>query len=347
MSVILEWADAETRNSFVGTASMAPFRRRSAFTLVELLVVIAIIALLVGLLLPAVQAAREAARSFSCRNNLKQISLALHSYESAHRKFPPGRGMPLPRTFSVFTYLLPFLEQTALHSQIDFEQPPTDFVFESQSYTGNANRIPAKSRLNFLVCPSNGREGQVPGVIDKATDYLGNAGSGLIRLGLLQGADGILYENSATRFADIVDGASHTAVFGERWNGPGTANLQLANYDEEAIQWLRAGFDPTYTYCYVNSNGNEIIFHTGDRGGRWMQGDYFNSLYNHYFVPGEMRACVNSTGTKGMLVLYSRHPGGPHVSYGDGHVSSVSRDIDSVTWRALGSRNGGEVASPP
>jgi prepilin-type N-terminal cleavage/methylation domain-containing protein len=273
-------------------------RQRTGFTLVELLVVIAIIALLVGLLLPAIQSAREAARSFACRNNLKQISLALHSYESAHRKFPPGRGMPVPRTFATYAYLLPFLEQSALHAQIDFLQPPTDFVFETQSFTGTANRTAAKARMNFLVCPSNGRDGQVPGVIDKATDYVGNAGTGVLNLGLLQGADGVLYENSATRFADIIDGTSQTAVFGERWNGPGQNNLQFGAFDVEAIEWLEAGFDPTYAYCYVSSNGNAIVYSTGERGGRWMQGDYFNTLYNHYLVPGEKTACVNSTARR-------------------------------------------------
>jgi prepilin-type N-terminal cleavage/methylation domain-containing protein/prepilin-type processing-associated H-X9-DG protein len=332
--------------AFPWRANMFPARQRSGFTLVELLVVITIIGLLVGLLLPAVQAAREAARSFSCRNNLKQLSLALHSYESAHRKFPPGRGMPLPRTFSTYAYLLPFIEQTALHGQINFLQPPTDFVFESQSFTGATNQVAAKTRMNFLVCPSNGRDGQVPGVIDKATDYLGNAGTGLVNLGQLQGADGVLYENSATRFADITDGTSQTAVFGERWNGPGQNNVQSGIYDREAIEWLKQGHDPTYAICYVNSNG-PIVFHTGERGGRWMQGDYFNTLYNHFLVPGEKTACVNSTGTKGMLVLYSRHPGGPHVSYCDGHVSNINSDIDSVTWRALGSRGGGEPISAP
>ena len=320
--------------------------RRSGFTLVELLVVIAIIAILVGLLLPAIQAAREAARSFTCRNNLKQITLAMHSYESAHRKFPPGRGMPVPRNFSTYTYLLPFIEQTALHSQIDFLQPPTDFTFDAQSFSGTANRVAAKTRMSFLICPSNGRDGQVPDVIDRATDYVGNAGSGLINLGLLQGADGVLYENSATRIGDIIDGTTQTAMFGERWNGPGQNNVPFGNYDPEAIQWLKTGSEPTFTTCYVNSI-NPIIFFTGQRGGRWMQGDYFNTLYNHYLVPGEKVACVNSTGTKGMLVLFSRHPGGSNISYCDGHVSNVANGIDAITWRALGSRFGGEVISPP
>lgn len=326
---------------------MIPSVRRTAFTLVELLVVIAIIGVLIGLLLPAIQAAREAARSLSCRNNFRQISLAVHSYESAFRKFPPGRGMPVPRNFSTFTFLLPFIEQTALHAQIDFMQPPTDFTYETQTYSGDANRGPSKTRMNFLVCPSNGRDGQVPNVIDKATDYVGNAGSGLVNNGYLKGADGVLYENSATRFADIVDGTAQTALFGERWNGPGTTNgLARGIYDLQAIHWLITGFEPSYSNCYLVDVG-QYSFTCVDRGARWMQGDYFNTLYNHYHVPDEMNACLNSTGTKGMMVLYSRHPGGPFVSYCDGHVNNVSRDIDTATWRALGSRSGGEVVLAP
>lgn len=326
---------------------MTAIRSQKAFTLVELLVVLAIIALLVGLLLPAVQAAREAARSFTCRNNLKQTTLALLSYESAHRKFPPGRGMPVPRNFSTFTYILPFIEQTTTYNQIDYLQPPTDFQFDSLSFSGTANRLAAKTRMSFLVCPSNGRDGQVPNVIDKATDYVGNAGSGLLNLGSLRGADGVLFENSATRFADIFDGTSQTAIFGERWNGPGQKNVTFGNFDPEGIEWLRTGSEPTYTNCYVNSNMQPIIFYTGERGGRWMQGDYFNTLYNHYHAPGKMYACVNSTGTKGMLVLYSRHPGGPHVAYCDGHVDNVSNGIDETVWHAWGSRAGAEIVSAP
>ena len=129
-------------------------RHRRAFTLVELLVVIAIIGVLVGLLLPAVQAARETARATSCRNNLKQLGLALHNYESAHRRFPPGRGSPLPRAFSTFAYLLPQLEQSPLHSKIDFGKAPVDFNVGSTVHDGLVNRPVAIVALPVFNCPS-------------------------------------------------------------------------------------------------------------------------------------------------------------------------------------------------
>lgn len=167
------------------------FAYRRAFTLIELLVVISIIGVLVALLLPAVQAAREAARAISCRNNLKQLGLALLNYESTHRRFPPGRGSPLPRAFSTFAYLLPQLEQGPLHSKIDFGQAPVEFSVGATLYDGSPNRPVASVALPVLNCPSDIYGMRVPSLDFGASNYAGNVGTGLKDLGSLVNADGV------------------------------------------------------------------------------------------------------------------------------------------------------------
>src|SRR3954471_16543891 len=138
--------------------------RRRGFTLIELLVVIAIIAVLAGLLLPAVQKVREAAARTACANNLKQIGLALHHHHDAYRRFPPGRGAPLPVVFSAHAYLLPFLEQEGLKNRIDFSAPPTTFsVAGGPTYDGSANFPAATAVVKTFLCPSDPAGVRVPG----------------------------------------------------------------------------------------------------------------------------------------------------------------------------------------
>src|SRR5690606_12151353 len=136
---------------------------RRAFTLIELLVAIAIIAILVALLLPAVQSAREAARRMSCGNNLKQIGLALHSYHSSHSRFPPGRGNPLPGLFSAQAFLLPYLEQGNLENLIDYNSAPTTFSIPGTTYDGSPNLPAARTVVTVYQCPSDPAGGRVAG----------------------------------------------------------------------------------------------------------------------------------------------------------------------------------------
>ncbi|QDV27907.1 DUF1559 domain-containing protein [Aureliella helgolandensis] len=184
--------------------------RKSAFTLVELLVVIAIIGILVGLLLPAVQAAREAARKASCKNNLRQIGIALHQYHDAHQSLPTGciewrayRAPPTRRQFAWSALLLPFLEQSNLHQQIDFNVP----------YDAPANAPAAATRLQVFECPTAPNRQ----LLRAQTDYAGLYGE-IINDRISD--DGIFLYDQRIAFRDIRDGLSNTLAVSEDVGGP-------------------------------------------------------------------------------------------------------------------------------
>lgn len=185
-------------------------RHRIAFTLVELLVVIAIIAVLVGLLLPAVQAAREAARKAQCKNNLRQIGIALHNYHDTHSSLPTGciewrswNAPPTHRQFAWSALLLPFLEQRNLHTEIDFGVP----------FDAPANAVPAAVRLAVFECPTAEQRKLIRG----QTDYGGLYGESINDR---DAGDGIFLYDRRIRFANITDGLSNTLAVSEDVGGP-------------------------------------------------------------------------------------------------------------------------------
>lgn len=307
---------------------------RRAFTLLELLVVTAIVAVLTGLLLPAVQRVREAAARVSCQNNLKQLGLALHNHHAALGRLPPGRGTPTPRIFSAHAHLLPHLEQDALGQTIDYAQPPATFTVPPATvYDGAANFPAAATVMKVFVCPSDPAGGRVTGSPYGATNYAANAGSGTVRSGHLLDSDGVFFLGSAVRLTDIPDGTSNTAAFGERpLGGDDPARVMIE---------LTGGTDPTPAAC-----GSPAAPRNAERGAKWIVGNYGNTLYNHADPPNPPAPdCTNATQQKGRMAARSRHPGGVNILFCDGGVRFVRDGIDTATWQAIGTRAGGEAAA--
>ena len=298
-------------------------RRTLGFTLIELLVVIAIIAILIALLLPAVQQAREAARRSACKNNLKQLALALHNYESTFRLLPPGylhKGDPAgtPANYMGFawgTMLLPQLEQNNVYDQFDFHRPVFDAV----------NLTPRERQLNVFLCPSDPySEGNFVVRDDTVTpieryaaaSYAANWGPSTATVNLddtpLQ-SDGVFYRNSDTRFRDVTDGLSNTLFLGERTNGPINGSTTAGGHAFFENAWSAAVREVT---DLADDHGHMVLFETQFRPNQ---------------VGGDDKG------------LSAPHEGICQFAMGDGSVRAISENIDAGVYNSLGTRSGGEV----
>lgn len=346
---------------------------RVAFTLVELLVVIAIIGVLVGLLLPAVQSAREAARRMQCGNNLKQITLAMHNYESAHRKLPANytNGAGISGNFSVFAQMAPFYEQAMVQDMIRFERPlhvgccPGTLVAPHD--TAARTVIPTLScpgedyDRTFFVTSLSGRGPTQPYA---GTNYAMNAGTGVGTLyDTRVPTDGVVWINADVGFEAIPDGLSNTAAFSEHLLGlleqspsePVNDALRQRTMFDVRCDFISRQVPPTapgMTGYVLPDDPNELepytrassLFRgwTGQRGAGWINGREYWTGYTHYHPPQSRIPDVQSCGW-GVFGTRSNHPGGVHVARCDGSVGFVTESIDLETWRAFGTRNGHEV----
>jgi prepilin-type N-terminal cleavage/methylation domain-containing protein len=296
--------------------------KHRGFTLVELLVVIAIIGVLIALLLPAVQAARESARRTQCKNHLKQMGLALHNFHDTNHRFPPARD-PWPTPFSTQARLLPFLEQMNLQELIDFTQPTS---------TG-ANATAAAMAIALFQCPSDPARGRVPGSTFGGTNYVANVGTGANNGDYVTG-DGVFLLNRPVGFRDILDGSTNTAAFSESILGDGQATPLEPQL--QAVQ-LSGG---TPTAPGVCGSGPW----TGMRGDRWINGGYLATTYNHFFPPNSTSwDCLNTSNNFGLKGARSYHPGGVQLLRCDGSVHFVIDTIAISVWKAIATRAGGEV----
>jgi prepilin-type N-terminal cleavage/methylation domain-containing protein/prepilin-type processing-associated H-X9-DG protein len=301
---------------------------RNAFTLVELLVVIAIIGVLVALLLPAIQAAREAGRRASCLNNLKQVGLAMQNYHSAYNRFPVARN-PWPLVHSSLARLLPFCEQANVHNLVDY----------TQNLNAAANVSASQQVIPMFVCPSDGAGGRVPGRVDAGSNYVANNGSGTIGYGLIGSGDGV-FTQANQGFRTVTDGSSNTAAFSESILGNGVVPASLAEANPRyVVLEVSGGTDPTPALC----DGGSGVW-SGARGAKWIDGHYGNTLYNHYYTTNPTTwDCGNGSHNKGLSTARSFHPGGVNVLSCDGSVRFTASTINLAAWRAAGTRDGGEV----
>jgi prepilin-type N-terminal cleavage/methylation domain-containing protein/prepilin-type processing-associated H-X9-DG protein len=333
---------------------------RRAFTLIELLVVIAIIGVLIALLLPAVQAAREAARRAQCTNNLKQIGLALANYESANgalpmtwiRVFnpPTSTNQIFNSEFSVTARISPFLELGPMYNAINF----------SLTYDNAANTTIITLTIAMLRCPSEVQPTALPdshGLIEGTTNYADVRGDWYVwwRTGPLNRA--AFSQNFSKRLADFTDGLSNSMVFAETQ----VSHYQMRKCTNDGGMTPTSFPDPAHSPALIVSMVPSCTVFAATGHQKWAHGKLINGgvttaltpntkvfLPSYPFVPFDMSTNdedENQRPTFAAITADSYHPGGVNVLLGDGSVRFIKDSINGLSWRALGTIAGGEVIS--
>lgn len=298
----------------------------AGLTLVEVLVVLAILGVLVALILPAVQAAREAARRAQCLNNLKQIGLALQNYDAAFGRLPPGYG---PNGFSFQARILRFLEQPAVFNAMNFEQRTT----------ADANETATRTSVAIFFCPSDAG----PSRGGPWNNYAGNSGSGVQQFG----HNGVFTGMPGVAIAEILDGTTFTVAVAEWVLGPlgAVKDPNGSVFDVEGLS-KPSQFEAFAQACQGLDTATARLKYN-EKGDEWPTGGHGFTLYNHVLGINSHTCSNYGTFPNGAWSAGSRHPGGAHALFGDGHVKFVQESLGLATWRALGTRAGGESASLP
>jgi prepilin-type N-terminal cleavage/methylation domain-containing protein/prepilin-type processing-associated H-X9-DG protein len=336
---------------------MLPNRR--GFTLIELLVVIAIIAVLIGLLLPAVQAAREAARRMQCTNNLKQVGLAMHNYHSAFDSFPPTGGIDVngntvgggrvPQTASVHMRLLNYLEHIDVYNAYNFKLGD---VLNNSAVSAQTTVM--STNIAGYLCPSDANPGTVGtlagGYSSQVTNinYAINAGNNRQNVGgpvngISWWLGGSAIYGRLTTLAAITDGTSNTAGLSEWVKGKSGAMSPGHNLVYAIGSLVNGGGQADYSACVASTTPL-----WDNKGEYWtLQDTGRGGPYYHVMTPNKPACSVSqSFGTVDSFIgASSMHPGGVNVVMMDGSVRFLKDSVNLATWLALGSRAGGEVVS--
>ncbi|MEQ1902609.1 MAG: DUF1559 domain-containing protein [Pirellulaceae bacterium] len=335
--------------------------RRKAFTLTELLVVIAIIGILIGMLLPAVQAVRESARRTSCKNNLRQISVAILNYESARQHFPKsyaamaGVSTPVVEQWSFRARILQYLEATNLHDLVDFSVP-----YNSQLHVAATRVAPflCPSEINDVVrVNSSGIERDYPAnySANMGTWKIWNPNDGTV-------GDGAFHVNSKYSTAHFRDGMSNTLMLAEV--KAYTPYLRNSNEDPGSIPPTSRSFAETFTAAPGDINmGANLMQNSGQT--EWADGLCHQSGFTTTFTPNTVVPYVHNgigfdidyvsyrEGTHVARVAYgaitsrSYHSGLVNIGLMDGSVHTLGENVDHRIWRSMGTRSGGELDGLP
>jgi prepilin-type N-terminal cleavage/methylation domain-containing protein/prepilin-type processing-associated H-X9-DG protein len=301
--------------------------KRRALTLLELLATVAIVGILIALLLPAVQGAREAGRRTQCSSNIRQVAMALHSYESAHGVLPNTA----PNNYSFHVVLLPYLEQKALYEAFDFQ-------LNGMDYKGPLEY----RRLTLFECPSDGSRSLVPR-LPAVTNYHGNWGSG----NLTYGNNGIFsYHDDRPGFVRylplraITDGLSQTALLAEVLASDDSSH-RLRYFWKTSIFPQPGQINKFAAACRgAPGTDGQPSMNRIARGRPWLECGFTWTIYNHILTPNQPSCSNGPSIAMGAFTSSSFHPAIVNVAMADGSVQAVGEGIDVSAWRAIGSRDG-------
>jgi prepilin-type N-terminal cleavage/methylation domain-containing protein len=340
---------------------MAAAKNRRGFTLVELLVVIAIIGILIALLLPAVQAAREAARRSTCTDSLKQVALGMMNYHDTLKVFPPMATGPSTSTHQISwaLLLLPYVEQSSLYQQVNWSTAPGP----------NSNYAPYQVQVPLYLCPSSPQP-QKYGNNSGLKSYRTCLGTTVFTFdvnngGNAQATNGLFAFNQSYSIADCLDGTSHTLLVGEIALGPRTAmSFDIIGTFADNISGPtmntyqpNSQFNTGYPVCLATAGPDGITYVTNTQtcpslnafnkdcypGNRWQDGRPFYSGFNA-IIPPNGPSCNNDASNDGygMFTMSSRHPTGAMAAMADGSTQFFAQTTDIMVWQSLGTRSGSE-----